>query len=110
MLACARSLLRSSLSWGGSADAWRYDKWMQCSQRELYDANARRLAEVFSACGVRATTGAEELLGLEIADGYGHVSHNSKHVVCSAYVSWVAQRLRSEVEQEFLELHRELGQ
>ena len=91
MLACARSLLRSSLSWGGSADAWRYDKWMRCSQRDLYDSNARQLAEVFSACGVRATTGAEELLGLEIADDSGHVSYSSKHVVFSAYASWVAK-------------------
>ena len=72
---------------GGSADAWRYDKWMRCSQRELYDTNARQLAEVFSACGVRATTSAGELLGMEIADSVGHVSYNSKHVVFSAYVS-----------------------
>ena len=83
---------------------------MSQSQRELYDANARRLAEVFSGCGVAATTGVEELRGVAIADGVGHVRSSSKAVVFAAYVSWVKQCLRCEAEQELAELTQELGQ
>ena len=93
---------------GGSSETWRY-KWMTQSQRELYDANARRLAEVLSGCGVTVTTGVEELQGVEIADGVGHVRSSSKAVVFAAYVSWVNQCLRCEAEQELAELTQELS-
>ena len=89
---------------GGSSDVWRYDTWMELGQRELYDANARQLAGVFSACGVHATTGAGELQGMEIADDTGHVSWDSRHVVFGAYPTWVRQCLRCEAALELSEL------
>ena len=73
---------------------------MTQGQRDLYDANARQLAATFSGCGVRATTGAEELQALDIADNVGHVETSSKHVVIAAYVSWVRRCLRPAQSEE----------
>ena len=73
---------------------------MTQSQRDSYDANAQQLAATFSGCGVRATTGAEELQGLNIADNVGHVRTSSKHVVFIAYVLWVNRCLRPAQSEE----------
>ena len=49
---------------------------------------------------MRATTGAEELQGLDIADGVGHVWTSSKHVVLAAYMSWANSCLQSSQSEE----------
>ena len=63
---------------GGSAAAWQYDKKFSKQQCVLYDSHVEKVRVHFVACGVAATTGEAELLGLELGDRIGHVSVRSE--------------------------------
>ena len=63
---------------GGSPETWDYERCgMSAACMERCDENACALSRCFNSNGVRTCTGAEELRGVEIADGLGHITASS---------------------------------
>ena len=71
---------------GGSSSTWNYSHPEDVNRR--YDDNADRLVAAFEACGVRACTGAHELVGMKIVDKIRHVGFQSYNVVEAAFFRW----------------------
>ena len=89
---CARMREKSHAQYaviGGLSETWGYCGWMDLASQRQYDENTRVLIERFSAAGVGATSGAEELVGMRLADTIGHVSWWSEDIVFQAYHKWV---------------------
>ena len=80
---------------GGSSNVWGYNTCMSEDKRRLYDQHAARLAWTFRERGVRSTTGAVELEGIQTVDRIGHVSTQSQQIVFAAYETWVQRALES---------------
>ena len=85
---------------GGSAETWKYSRWMASDQRAVYDENVQLCLSQFSSCGIHAVSGAEQLDGVEIADTVGHVDFSSQCLVFAACDSWWALCLNVPVQSE----------
>ncbi len=71
---------------GGSSRTWNYKHPEHVNR--MYDDNAHRLVAAFEACGVRACTGAGELVDLKIVDDIGHVGYESYNLAEAAFFKW----------------------
>ena len=80
---------------GASSNVWGYTTSMSEDKQRLYDQHAARLACTFRERGVRSTTGASELEGIQTVDKIGHVSTQSQQIVFAAYETWVQRALES---------------